>query len=257
MAYVKEETTEIPYFKPQYKFEYRPSKGLFVGWDYETKQQLEMKELKFVSIINLHRYESQDGKSPFDFTSNILKNLFADKIHITEIIRKEDKPAQYKKRGIIKWNGTSNAFCHLDTETDAVLQGQSTLTICGMLESGESILITIKGTVKLDLLKVASDSSNAKKVEDFKEGTFLTLKPVAKAIKVGKAPKTKNVFLLNVIREDDTNELDPEQEERLKGILAAVNADWNYHQGYKAKEEDLSEVLVDEDEQLTDEEIPF
>jgi len=244
MAYAKTEQTDIPYFKPLFKYEYKAAAGTFRGWDFAAKEQSEEKQLNFISAINLFRFESKES-SPFEFTSNLIRNIFQEKIHITEIIRADDKPPSYKKRGIIEWNSEIRSFCHEGTDTPADLNGESVLNICGLFETGESLLVTIRGAAKMDL--TVDNGTNKHKIEAIKNGIFLNLRAAEDTVKVGKPPKSKQIHLLEIV--DLPKALTPEQETDIKQLLKQVNDDCDYHQGKQIKNENLSDVLP-----LTDEE---
>lgn len=210
MAYKKTTTNQTTYFKPDIRIEYKPSKAGFEGYRFSTKEKLEFSKLEFISIVNLHKYESED------FTSNLYENLFTDKLHL------RDKEF-YKYIGTYRFDSTIKGLVDLKGH-DAHLQGQSTLCCIGLLGQ-ETIMLEIKGAAKMDISVVKHDRTNKDKVATFKNSTILSLVPSDDVTVVGSGSKKKKIFLLEVKSLDDTVKLNSEQLQRMDEIVKIIETE--------------------------------
>lgn len=213
MAFTKPVPTGQTYFKPELSIDYRPVDGLFRIYDFATKAVTEVKQLKFLSAINVYKYESSDD----NFTSNIFENMFAQPL----TLRFADT---YRFLDTIRYDKNSKSFRNWNEDLQEfgsdTYKGATTLLAIGIYE-GRVAQISIKGRVKLDLEKVNEDKANADNVKNFSDGVEILLTPSTEITKVGSGKKVKEIYLLQALS-IPTFVPTPEDQARLEAISTEI-----------------------------------
>lgn len=251
MAFFQEQASaEGAYFKADQTYRYKAEKGIFAGWDAIAKAKIETSSIDLISILNLQKLEAKSNDDvDFDFTSNLVSNIFEDDIHITQVISSEGKSNQYRKAGIVVWDKARKVFVNKHDKQLFNYDWQNTLCVVGMLPNGQSIQVEFRGVAKMDLTKLDPAKSNKDKIELVKKGCFLSFSPSKELTKVGTGRKAKNIHLVDVNCSDDIDKLTPEQEEQARGIYQIILKEREFLAGgFKSKEEDLSDVLLEDDD---------
>lgn len=246
MAFTKPAPTGKTYFKPELSIDYRPVDGLFRIYDFATKEVTEVNQLKFLSAINIYKYENSDD----NFTSNIFENMFAQPLTLRFT-------NNYKFINTIRYDKNSKSFRNWNEDLQEfgsdTYKWATTLLAIGIYE-GRVAQISIRGRVKLDLEKVNEDKANAENVKNFQDGVEILLTPSKEITKVGSGKKVKEIHLLQALS-IPTFVPTPEDQARLESISTEIRDE--IARNNKAKPEQPTPRAEPISQELHIEDVPF